>query len=108
VVRTNFFAVRLPKGPIFDYTVEITPSPSMRREKDRIFQLLEQHPTISPHVPFIAHDKSRRIVSVRELEQPLEVQINYTDEEAPPTAVARPYQVRITFCNTLDPQQLTR
>lgn len=108
MVRTNFFAVRLPKGPIFDYTVEITPDTFMRSEKDRIFQLLEQHPTISPHVPFIAHDKSSRIVSARELEQPLEVQISYTNEEAPPTAVARPYQVRITFCKTLDPQQLTR
>ena len=106
MVRANFFSVRLPKDPIYDYTVKMTPDPG-RGIKERIFQLLERHPKISPLARFIAHDKGERLVSARELEQPLEMTINHTDEGAPATN-AKPYQVEITLRHTLDPQQLTR
>lgn len=105
-MRANFFAIRLPKDIIYDYKVKITPDPG-RGIGERIFQLLERHPRISPHARFIAHDKSERLVSARELEQPLEVTINHTDEGAPP-ATAKPYQVEITLRYRLDPQQLTK
>ena len=105
-MRANFFAIRLPKDIIYDYKVKITPDPG-RGIGERIFQLLERHPRISPHARFIAHDKSERLVSARELEQPLEVTINHTDEGAPP-ATAKPYQVEITLKYRLDPQQLTK
>lgn len=104
-MRANFFAVRLPKKPIFDYAVKITPDPG-RGIKERIFQLLEQHPKISPHARFIAHDKSERIVSSLQLEQPLEVKIDHYDEGAPPNNT-KPYEVEITLKHTLDPQELT-
>ncbi|KAF9652530.1 Piwi-domain-containing protein [Thelephora ganbajun] len=106
VVRANFFVIRLPKDIIYDYKVKITPDPT-KGIKERIFQLLERHPNISPLVRFIAHDKNERLVSARELEQPLEVTIDHTDEGAPPTP-AKPYQVEITLRDKLDPQQLTR
>lgn len=106
-MRANFFAIRLPKDIIYDYKVKITPDPG-RGIGERIFQLLERHPRISPHARFIAHDKTERLVSARELEQPLEVTIDHTDEGAPPDT-ARPYQVEITLKrDRLDPQQLTR
>lgn len=105
-MRANFFTIRLPKDPIYDYTVKITPDPS-RGIKERIFQLLEAHPRISPLARFIAHDKSDRLVSARQLEQPLEVTIDHTDEGAP-TATAKPYQVVLTLKHTLDPNQLDR
>jgi hypothetical protein len=107
VVRANFFPIRLPNDPIYDYTVMITPDTGMRRIRERIFQLLERHPRISPHARFIAHDKSQRLVSARGLEQPLEVTIDHTAEGAPPTT-ARPYRVQITLRGILDPQNLTR
>lgn len=106
VVRANYFTIRLPKHPIYDYTVKISSDPG-RGIKDRIFQLLEQHPKISPHVRFIAHDKNQRLVSVRELEQPLEITIDHRDEGAP-ADTARPYQVTITLRDKLDPNQLDR
>lgn len=105
-MRANFFTIRLPKDPIYDYTVKITPSPG-KSIKERIFQLLERHPKISPLARFIAHDKSERLVSARELEQPLEVTIDHTDEGAP-AASGKPYQVELTLKHTLDPNQLTR
>ena len=106
MVRANFFTVRLPKKPIYDYTIKMTPDPG-RSIKERIFQLLEQHPKISPHARFIAHDNCDRIVSARELEQPLEVKIDHYDEGAP-LSTAKPFQVTITLKATLDPQELTR
>lgn len=106
MVRANFFAVRLPKNPIFDYAVKITPD-NGTGIKARIFQLLEQHPKISPHARFIAHDKAERIVSARQLEQPLEVTIDHYDEGAP-LSTARPFKVGVTLTNTLDPQDLTK
>ena len=105
-VRANFFTIRLPKDPIYDYTVKITPDPN-RWVKERIFHLLERDPKISPLARFIAHDKGERLVSARQLEQPLEVTINHTDEGAPPTS-AKPYQVEITLKRILDPNELTK
>jgi len=84
----------------------MTPDPG-RGIKERIFQLLEQHPKISPLARFIAHDKGERLVSARKLEEPLEVTIDHIDEGAPP-GNAKPYQVEITLKHILDPQQLTR
>lgn len=86
--------------------VKITPDPD-KETKERIFQLLERHPRIFPFSRFIAHDKSDRLVSARELEQPLEVTINHTEEGAP-AENARPYQVELTLRYILDPAQLTR
>lgn len=106
VARANFFVVRLPKNPIYDYAVKFTPDPG-RGIKERIFQLLEKHPKISPHMRFIAHDKSERIVSARKLDQPLELKINHYDEGAPPDS-AKPYEIEITLTNTLDPEKLNK
>jgi eukaryotic translation initiation factor 2C len=109
-VRANCFAVRLPRDPIFDYAVDITPEPRPRAIKEQIFQLLEQHPTIAPHVRFIAHDKIGRIVSAHQLDpyQPrLEVAVVHRVEGAPP-ASATTYVVEITLKDVLDPRDLTR
>lgn len=105
-MRANFFTIRLPKDPIYDYTVKITPDPN-KWIKERLFQLLERHPRISPFARFIAHDKSERLVSARQLEQPLEVTIDHTDEGAPASS-AKPYQVELILKHTLDPNQLDR
>lgn len=106
MVRANFFVVRLPKDIIYDYTVKITPDRG-RDIKERIFQLLERHPKIAPYARFLAHDKTDRLVSARELEQPLEVTIDHIWEGAP-ADTAKPYQVEIISRDPLDPQQLTR
>ena len=107
-MRANFFAIRLPKDPIYEYTVRITPDPGWRRAiKERIFQLLERHPRISPLAPFIAHDKCERLVSARRLEQPLKVTVDHTEEGAP-AAPAKRYQVELTLRHTFDPNQLTK
>jgi eukaryotic translation initiation factor 2C len=83
-LRANFFAVKLPKGPIYDYAVEIDPPPPAKNKegdglKSRIFQVLEQQAKLVPHLSYIAHDKSQRIVSARELPQPLVITVSLDD-----------------------------
>ena len=108
-LRSNFFAVTVPQGPIYDYTVEISPSTDFNRLKARIFQLLELSPVGRTHLPYIAHDRSQRLVSARKLPQPLSISIKYYDDHQDgPSHDAKIYTVSITFQRELDPRQLTR
>ncbi|KAF9530114.1 argonaute-like protein [Crepidotus variabilis] len=112
-LRANFFAVRLPKGPVFDYVVEIAPTTDINRIKGRIFQLLEMSNELQPHVPYIAHDRSQRLVSSRKLPQPndnaLVVPIRFYDaDEKGPGPKSVMYNVSIKFERELDPGQMTK
>lgn len=108
-LRANFFAVKVPQGPIYDYTVEISPSTDFNKLKARIFQLLELSPVGQNHLPHIAHDRSQRLISARKLPQPLSIPIKYFDDHQDgPSSDAKIYTVSITFQRELDPRQLTR
>lgn len=108
-LRANFFAVKVPQGPIYDYTVEISPSTDFNRLKARIFQLLELSPAAQAHLPYIAHDRSQRLVSARRLPQPMNIAIKYYDDhQDSPSSNGKVYTVSITFQRELDPRQLTR
>jgi hypothetical protein len=101
--------MKVPQGPIYDYVVEITPKTDINRLKIRIFQLLELSPLCKPHLPYIAHDRSQRVVSARKLPQPLEIPIPfYEDHQTGPDAKSTVYTVSIKFERILDPRQLTR
>ena len=108
-LRTNFFAVKVPQGPIYDYTVEISPSTDFNKLKARIFQLLELSPAARTHLPYIAHDHSQRLVSAHKLPQPLIIPIKYyEDHQNGSSSSGKIYTVSITFQRVLDPRQLTR
>lgn len=108
-LRTNFFAVKIRKAPIYDYAVAIEPKTDIRRLKTRIFQLLEQSPAIQPHLSYIAHDSSQRLVAARELPQPLQVQIKfYEDNEQGPGPKAKVYTVSIAEPRKLDITELDK
>jgi len=108
-LRANFFAMKVPQGPIFDYVVEITPKTDINRLKIRIFELLELSPSCQPYLPHIAHDRSQRLVSAKKLPQPLDIAIPfYEDNQAGPAANATVYTVSIKFERELDSRQLTK
>lgn len=108
-LRANFFAVKVPQGPIYDYTVGISPSTDLNKLKARIFKLLELSPVGKVHFPYIAHDSSQRLVSARELPQPLDIQIPYYDDHQDgPSPNGKMYRVSIVFQRELDPRQLSR
>lgn len=74
-LRANFFAVTGVPKSIHEYKVDITPKTDINRLKFRIFDLLELSPLCSPHLPYIAHDRSERLVAARKLPQPLSIQV---------------------------------
>jgi eukaryotic translation initiation factor 2C len=108
-LRANFFAVKVPKGPIYDYHVEIAPKTDINRLKNRIFDLLEKHPICAPFLGHIAHDRNQRLVSAKRLPQPLEVSITFYEDGQPgPVKDAKVYTVTIAFIRELDMSELTK
>ncbi|KAI0660235.1 Piwi-domain-containing protein [Cubamyces menziesii] len=90
-VRTNFFAVKIPKDAVYhEYEIEISPKAQAKGDRrPRILELVEQSPAFSNFTRHVAHDKSQRLVSARPLPQPLSVPIRYleVDQEDNPQAM---------------------
>ncbi|KAI6021130.1 Piwi domain-containing protein [Pisolithus marmoratus] len=82
-VLANFFRVNFQGKHIYEYTVSISPSPSPSR-KAELFNLLERSrgQVWREFYPFIVHDKHAKLYSVRELPQPLVIEV--TEKVGPP------------------------
>ncbi|KAG6916362.1 hypothetical protein DXG01_007198 [Tephrocybe rancida] len=107
-LRANFFPVKLPKGPFYDHVVEISPKTDINRIKARIFELMELSPACAPHLPYIAHDRSQRLVSAKKLPQPLDIQVPFFEyPDTAPKAGATVYIVSVKFERELNPARLT-
>ena len=105
-LRSNFFAVRLPKAPIHNYTIEITPDKGLGNRKARLFQLLERHALYRPHASYVAHDKSERLVSAKPLPQPLDFEVTYSDyDDSQPGEL---YLISVKFDKVIDISDLSR
>jgi eukaryotic translation initiation factor 2C len=109
-LRANFFAVRVPNVPIYDYSVDITPKTDLRSQpmRSRIFQLLERSEQIAPHLGHIAHDNGGRIISARPLVQPLSVEITYSEEGESPRPDGKVFMIEIAFIRQMDMTELTK
>ncbi|KAJ7152962.1 argonaute-like protein [Mycena filopes] len=108
-LRTNFFAVRLPATPIFDYTVGITPEMKGKGMKARLFFLLEQSDVCRPLLRYIAHDADGRLVSARRLPQPLNISVPFYEEgELGPRTGSTVYTIAIKLEREHDIESLTR
>lgn len=113
-LRTNFFPVRVPKGPLYEYDVAITPvaGTSIRRVKRRIYQLAEQT-TAWKQVGMkgkVAHDSSAKLISAFLLPQPLTIKVPYYDEDesGPPQQGGKEYTLTIKFIQEIDTSNLVR
>ncbi|KAI1794380.1 Piwi-domain-containing protein [Ganoderma leucocontextum] len=84
-LRTNFFSVSLPKGATFyEYEISISPKDQAKGDRrPRVIQLVEQSREFAPYVAHVAHDRNQRLVSARKLPQPLDVPIEYLEEDQP-------------------------
>jgi len=113
-LRTNFFPVRIPKGPLYEYDVAIAPAAgtTSRRVKRRIYQLAEQTSAwkqagLSGNV---AHDDSSKLIAARTLPQPLTIKVPYydEDEQGPPATGGKEYTLTIKFTKELDTSCITK
>ncbi|PCH34396.1 argonaute-like protein [Wolfiporia cocos MD-104 SS10] len=80
-LRTNYFPVSLPKGPLFEYDVAISPPMRLKRVRRRIFQQAEQTSEWKQAgmLGRVAHDNASRLISCFELPQPLEIKLQHRD-----------------------------
>ncbi|KAK0467814.1 argonaute-like protein [Desarmillaria tabescens] len=108
VLRSNFFPIELPEGPLYEYEVKIEPTTFLNRRKDRIFQLLEASPQVQPWLGFIAHDRSTRLVSAVKFPT-LSVAVPfYEKDQDGPSSGAITYQISIIFKVELNFDELSK
>ncbi|KAI0050290.1 argonaute-like protein [Auriscalpium vulgare] len=108
-LRTNFFPVRLPKGPLHEYDVSISPAQGtkIRRVKRRIFQLAEQAPDwVEKGLRGnVAHDHSAKLIAAKVLVQPLTIRVPFydEDEDGPRTdGKGKEYTLTIKYIQAID------
>lgn len=107
-LRSNFFAVRLPKNMVlYEYRIEFSPN-AKKDERLRLFELLEARPAIQAHLDHIAHDKSGRLISAKELppEALSHTIMYYTDADTAARQGAKTFRILIEFVTTLDTNKI--
>lgn len=113
-LRTNFFPVRVPKGPLYEYDVAITPvaGTANRRMKKRIYQLAEQTTAWKQAgmTNGVAHDGSAKLIAALLLPQPLAIKVPYYDEDesGPAQQGGKEYTLTIKFIQEIDTSNLVR
>ncbi|CDO74823.1 hypothetical protein BN946_scf184353.g4 [Trametes cinnabarina] len=110
-LRTNFFPVRVPKGPLFEYDVALNPAAANKRLKRRIFQLAEQTKEWknTGMTGKVAHDHSSKLISAFKLPQPLEIKFMYTEEgeeDSQQKREPKEYTMNIRFIQPIEMQSL--
>ena len=115
-LRTNFFPVKVPKGPLFEYDVAISPASgtAIRRVKRRIFQLAENTPGWTQYglKGIVAHDHSSKLIAAKKLPQPLAITVPFYEEndENPKDSKKekKEYTLTITYIQDLETQSLCK
>ncbi|KAJ7201035.1 argonaute-like protein [Mycena pura] len=113
-LRTNYFPVRIPGAPLYEYDVSISPTAgtATRRVKRRIFQLAEASPdwANAGMKGKVVHDHSAKLIAAKKLPQPLAIRVPFYDEDEDPPARGskgyKEYTVTITYTLSLDMQAL--
>ncbi|KAK7022960.1 hypothetical protein VNI00_016850 [Paramarasmius palmivorus] len=109
-LRANFFALRLPKDlVVYEYTVEISPKCDEEAgTRSRLFTLLEESSACKPFAGHYAHDSSQKLVSSKQLPQPLTINIKFLEEgETQPQKNAKVYTITITLSATIDTKEVS-
>jgi len=104
-LRTNFFPIRIPKGPLHEYDVSISPQDvSNRRVRRRIFQLAEntQDWVANGLKGRIAHDSSAKLIAANILPQPLSITVLYYEEDDDRDNGKKEYTLTIKYIHTLE------
>lgn len=103
-LRSNYFAVKVPRGPLHEYDVKLTPPVTIRRVKRRIFALLELSPAFAPYRGAVAHDFSAKLIAAKKLPQPAVFEVPFYDEDesGPPAQGGKTYSVEVTYIQDID------
>ncbi|KAF5392022.1 hypothetical protein D9757_003266 [Collybiopsis confluens] len=112
-LRANFYPVKVPQGPFYEYDVSITPAAGTanRRLKRRIFDLAEQSSDWNRQGlrGSVAHDHASKLVAAKKLPDPCTIHVAYYDEdEQGPTPGGKEYTLTIQFTQNIDTSALTQ
>ncbi|KAH9848679.1 argonaute-like protein [Lenzites betulinus] len=112
-LRTNFFPITVPKGPIFEYDVNVNPWANNKRMRRRIYELAEQTDEWKKAglTGKAAHDRGAKIYSSFKLTQPLEIKVLYTEEGTEDDENKREpkeFQLNVRFIQPLETKSLSR
>ena len=114
-LRSNFFPVKVPTGPLCEYDVEISPKAgtTVKRVKRRIWQLAEQTPDWNEAglKGIVAHDHSAKLIAAKPLPQPLSIKVPFYDEEEEgprKDGKGKEYVLTIKHIQDLETQSLSR
>jgi hypothetical protein len=105
-LRTNFFPVRVPKGPLHEYDISISPQGvSSRRVRRRIFQLAENTQDWVSHglKDRVAHDSSAKLVAADLLPQSLTINVPYFEEDDDQSSVEQERRVFTLIIKYIQP-----
>ena len=110
-LRANFFPVKVPKGPLYEYDVTITPvaGTAIRRVRRRIFQLAENSDGWTTHglKGRVAHDHASKLIAATMLPQPLSIEVPFYDEDQDnPTEKSKVYTLSIQFTQEIETRSL--
>ena len=85
-LRTNFFAVKVPKGPLYEYDIKIKPEPATKGLRRNIFELAEATPgwANAGLTGRVAHDYASMLVSASKLPLPLQIRVTLSEGAEPP------------------------
>jgi eukaryotic translation initiation factor 2C len=112
-LRTNFFAMNIPKGPFYEYEVVITPGVTIKRVRKRILELAEDTETWKKVLAgSVAHDHSAKLVASKLLPQPLSFDVPFYDEDEDPPARGsvprKTFTLTINFARDLETESLQK
>ncbi|KAF5350531.1 hypothetical protein D9756_008708 [Leucocoprinus leucothites] len=112
-LRTNYFPISIPKGPFYEYKIDITPAAKVKRLKQRILELAEDTSVWqSTLTGSVAHDHSAKLVARQLLPQPLTISVPFYDEDedppAPGTPAKKEYTLTFEFVQELETDSLKR
>ncbi|TFK87299.1 hypothetical protein K466DRAFT_586504, partial [Polyporus arcularius HHB13444] len=114
-LRTNFFPINVPKGPVHEYDITLDPAVQNRRLKRRIFQLAEQtNEWKQAGLPGrAAHDHSAKMFAPMKINTPLAIRVVYSDEDdeeeqRDQQREPREYTLTIKYIQAIDTQGLVR
>lgn len=114
-LRTNFFPVKVPKGPLCEYDVDISPKAgtAIRRVKRRIWQLAEQTSDWqrAGMRGIVAHDHAAKLIAAKMLPQPLVIRVPFYDEDQDGPkrdGTGKEYTLSINFIQELETQSLIK
>ena len=110
-LRCNFFPVRVPKGPLYEYEVTISPAVSIKRLKRKIFASAEKTAgwRNAGMLKKVAHDHSSKLISSFQLPQPLTIQVPLIDEEdEPKKKESKEYVLTIKYTQAIETGNLVK